>query len=115
MTRIKVVGYWTAPLDPADIPAFEDDYMKIHVPTAAKLPSLLRLGTIKVDSGWQDDSPQNYRIVEAEFESREALEESFDSEAFAAMRKDRQRLIDRYGVSNRAEVGEVILAPLPRH
>jgi uncharacterized protein (TIGR02118 family) len=111
--RFKIVGFWSAPADPADIPAFEDDYMNRHVPIAARLPGLLRLATIKVSDGWQGDTPQNYRIVEVEFESREALEASFDTDEFAAMRKDRQRMIDTYGVSQRAEVGEVVVAALP--
>jgi uncharacterized protein (TIGR02118 family) len=112
MARVKIVGFWTAPTDPADIPAFEADYMENHVPIAARLPGLVRLGTIRVDSGWQGAEPEHYRIVEAEFESREALEASFSTSEFAAMRADRQRLIDTYGVSNRAEMGEVVLADL---
>lgn len=112
MARFKIVGYWTAPADPADIPAFERDYVENHVPIAARLPGLLRLGTVRVDGGWQGSAPEHYRIVEAEFESREACEAAFSTPEFAAMRKDRQRLIDTYGVDNRAEVGEVELADL---
>jgi uncharacterized protein (TIGR02118 family) len=110
---IKIVGFWTAPANPDDIAAFERDYMENHVPKAARLPGLVRLGTIRVGEGWQGAEPQHYRIVEAEFESREALEAAFSTPEFAAMRADRQRLIDTYGVENRAEVGELVLAELP--
>src|SRR6185369_12667741 len=112
VSRVKIVGFWTAPADPADIPAFERDYMENHVPIAARLPGLVRLGTIRVADGWQGSEPEHYRIVEAEFESREALEAAFSTPEFTAMRADRQRLIDTYGVSNRAEMGEVVLADL---
>jgi uncharacterized protein (TIGR02118 family) len=113
-SRVKIVGFWTAPADPADIPAFERDYMENHVPIAARLPGLVRLGTMLVGDGWQGAAPEHYRIVEAEFESREALEASFSTPEFAEMRVDRQRLIDTYGVSNRAEMGELVLADLGR-
>jgi len=112
MPRVKIIGFWTAPIDPADIPAFEADYMSNHVPIAARLPGLVRLGTMRVAEGWQGAEPEHYRIVEAEFESREALEASFSTPEFAAMRADRQRLVDTYGVTNRAEVGELVLATL---
>ena len=110
--RVKIVGFWTAPADPADIPGFERDYMENHVPIAARLPGLVRLGTIRVADGWQGSEPEHYRIVEAEFESREALEAAFSTPEFTAMRADRQRLIDTYGVSNRAEMGELVIADL---
>ena len=112
MAPVKIVGFWTAPTDPADIPAFERDYMENHVPIAARLPGLISLGTIRVGEGWQGAEPEHYRIVEAEFESREALEASFSTPEFAAMRADRRRLVDTYGVSNHAEMGEIVLAEL---
>jgi uncharacterized protein (TIGR02118 family) len=115
MARVKIVGFWTAPPNPDDIPAFERDYMENHVPKAARLPGLARLGTLRVAEGWQGAEPEHYRIVEAEFESRELLEAAFSTPEFAAMRVDRQRLIDTYGVDNWAEVGELVLAQLPGH
>ena len=108
---IKIVGYWTAP--PADqVEAFEHDYMTNHVPKAARLPGLRRLVTTRVTDGWQGATPEHYRIVEAEFDSREVLEAAFGTPEFAAMRADRQRLIDTYGVENHAEVGEAVVASL---
>jgi uncharacterized protein (TIGR02118 family) len=112
MGRFKIVGYWTAPA-PTDIPAFERDYRENHVPIAARLPGLRRLATLLVEDGWQGSAPDHYRIVEAEFDSREACEAAFQTPEFAAMRADRQRLIDTYGVKNHAEVGEVEIARLP--
>ncbi|HVW47147.1 MAG TPA: EthD family reductase [Solirubrobacterales bacterium] len=111
--RFKIVGYWSAPADPARIEEFERDYIENHVPVAAKLPGLLRLGTLKVADGWQGGTPEHHRIVEAEFESRTACEASFSTPEFAAMRADRQRLIDTYGVEQWAEVGELWLTELP--
>jgi len=109
---LKIIGYWTAPA-PADVEAFDHDYMTNHVPKAAQLPGLRRLVTTRVTDGWQGTTPEHYRIVEAEFESREALEAAFGTPEFAAMRADRQRLIDTWGVDNHAEVGEAVVADLP--
>lgn len=108
---LKIIGFWTAPND-EDIEAFELDYMTNHVPTAARLPGLRRLVTTRVTDGWQGATPTHYRVVEAEFDSREALEAAFSTLEFAAMRADRQRLIDTYGVDNHAEVGEAVVAEL---
>jgi uncharacterized protein (TIGR02118 family) len=109
---IKVVGYWTAPADPADIPQFEDDYMNRHVPIAARLPGLRRLTTLRVQDGYMGGEIQHYRIVEAWFDDRLALEAALQTPEFAAMRADRQRLIDRYRVTNSAEIGEEVEAEL---
>jgi uncharacterized protein (TIGR02118 family) len=109
---IKIVGYWSAPADPADIPAFEADYMTRHVPLAAKLPGLKRLTTLRVDSGYMGDDVQHYRIVEAWFDDRNALDAALQTPEFATVRKDRQRLIDAYGVTQSAEVGEEVEAAL---
>jgi uncharacterized protein (TIGR02118 family) len=109
---IKIIGYWSAPANPADVGAFEEDYMTRHVRVAAKLPGVRRLTTLRVDSGYMGDDPQNYRIVEAWFDDRESLEAMLETPQFAAVRKDRQRLIDTYGVSQRSEIGEEIEAEL---
>jgi uncharacterized protein (TIGR02118 family) len=109
---IKIVGYWTAPADPADIPRFEEDYMNRHVPVAAKLPGLRRLTTLRVESGYMGGEVQHYRIVEAWFDDRAALEAALQTPEFVAMRTDRQRLIDTYGVMNSAEIGEEVEAAL---
>lgn len=108
---IKIVGFWTAP-PPEQADAFEHDYMTNHVPKAARLPGLTRLVTTLVTDGWQGGAPEHYRIVEAEFESREVLEAAFETPEFVAMRADRQRLIDTYGVDNHAEVGEAVITAL---
>lgn len=108
---IKIVGYWTAP-DPADIARFEEDYLNRHVPLAARLPGLRRLTTLRVESGYMGGEIQHYRIVEAWFDDRQSLEAALQTPEFAAMRKDRQRLIDTYGVTNSAEIGEEVEADI---
>jgi uncharacterized protein (TIGR02118 family) len=110
---IKIVGYWTAPPDTADVARFEDDYMSRHVPIAARLPGLRRLTTLRVEDGYMGGDVQHYRIVEAWFDDKEALEAALRTAEFKAMRADRQRLIDTYGVMNSAEIGEEIEAVLP--
>jgi uncharacterized protein (TIGR02118 family) len=109
---IKIVGYWTAPADPADIALFEDDYMNRHVPIAARLPGLRRLTTLRVEDGYMGGEVQHYRIVEACFDDKDALDAALRTAEFKAMREDRQRLIDTYGVMNSAEIGEEIDAVL---
>jgi uncharacterized protein (TIGR02118 family) len=111
---LKIVGYWTAPADPAAIAEFEHDYMNRHVPIAAKLPGLRRLTTMRVERGYMGGDVQHYRIVEAWFDDGHALEAALRTPEFAAMRKDRQRLIDTYGVTNTAEIGEEVEAVLDR-
>jgi uncharacterized protein (TIGR02118 family) len=111
---IKIVGYWTAPADPADIPRFEDDYMNRHVPIAARLPGLRRLTTLRVERGYMGGELEHYRVVEAWFDDAEALETALQTPEFAVMRRDRQRLVDTYGVMNSAEIGEEVEAALPR-
>lgn len=111
-TMFKIIGYWTAPAKQSDLEAFEHDYMTNHVRKAAALPGLKRLVTMRINDGWQGGPVVHYRIVEAEFESLEALEAAFGTPEFAAMRQDRQRLIDTYGVQNSAEVGQAIVAEL---
>jgi len=112
MVVIKIVGYWTPPADPVDIPRFEHDYMNRHVPIAARLPGLRRLTTLRVESGYMGGEVQHYRIVEASFDDRQALDAALQTPEFVAMRQDRQRLIDTYGVTNSAEIGEEIEAVL---
>ena len=111
---LKIVGFWTAPSDPADIPRFEEDYMNRHVPVAARLPGLRRLTTLRVETGYMGGDVQHYRIVEAWFDDRDALEAALRTAEFKAMRKDRQRLIDTYGVMNSAEIGEEVEALVDR-
>jgi quinol monooxygenase YgiN len=55
---------------------------------------------------------QHYRIVEAWFDDKDALEAALATTEFKAMRADRQRLIDTYGVMNSAEIGEEVEATL---
>src|SRR5947207_410454 len=110
---LKIIGYWTAPADPADIPEFEGDYMTRRVPIAARLPGLRRLTTLRIEQGYMGGDVLHYRIVEAWFDDAEALEAALETPEFAAMRKDRQRLIDTYGVMNSSEIGDEVEAPLP--
>jgi uncharacterized protein (TIGR02118 family) len=86
--------------------------MNRHVPIAAKLPGLRRLTTLRVEDGYMGGEVQHYRIVEAWFDDADALEAALGTAEFKAMRDDRQRLIDTYGVMNSAEIGEEIEAVL---
>ena len=86
--------------------------MNRHVPIAAKLPGLRRLTTLRVEDGYMGGEVQHYRIVEAWFDDRDALEAALQTTEFTSMRRDRQRLIDTYGVMNSAEIGEEIVCPI---
>ena len=87
--------------------------MNRHVPIAAELPGLRRLTTLRVEEGYMGGEVQHYRIVEAWFDDKAALEAALRTAEFKAMRVDRERLIDTYGVVNSAEIGEEIEAVLP--
>ena len=103
---IRIVGYWTAPKH-EDLERFELDYLRNHVPIARRLPGLKRLSTQRVLDGWQGSSLPFYRVVEADFDTRAAMDDALKTPEFRAMRIDRKRLIDTYNVDNHAVITEV--------
>src|SRR5262245_50517652 len=96
---IRIVGFWTAPRD-EEKERFELDYLHNHVPIARRLPGMKRLTTLKVAQGWQGSNLPYYRVVQSDFDSMETLQEALKTAEFRAMRTDRQRLIDTYGIDN---------------
>lgn len=62
---------------PTDVPAFEDHYLSVHMPLAAKIPGLQRAET-SLCVATPDGSPLPFhRIAELYFESPEALAAGF--------------------------------------
>ena len=103
---LKLIGYWSAPADPADIPKFEDAYLNRHCPKAAKIPGLRKLVTTKVDDGLEGGSTTNYRVAELLFDDLSALQEAEKTPEFQAMRQDGGALCEEFNVTVAGETGE---------
>jgi uncharacterized protein (TIGR02118 family) len=103
---LKLIGYWSAPPNPADIPAFEDVYLNRHCPKAAKIPGLKRLITTRVDEGLEGSPTSHYRVAELLFDDKSSYEQAERTPEFAAMRVDGGELVEQFGVSVVGEIGE---------
>jgi uncharacterized protein (TIGR02118 family) len=103
---LKVIGYWTGPADADDAAAFEDAYLSEHVPTASRLPGLQRIVTTRICSGYHGGEPLHYRVTELFFEDEDALQRSFETPEYAELGRQTGAMIERFGASVEAEVGE---------
>jgi uncharacterized protein (TIGR02118 family) len=109
----KLYAFWSAP-KPEDVDAFEDYYLNVHVPLASKVPHLERI--VMVHTGldaFEGGSAPHYRVAEMVFPSKEALEESEESEEFKATRVDSGKIIERFGVTLQVGLGEEIVGEIP--
>lgn len=105
---LKLIGYWSAPPNPEDIPKFEDAYLNRHCPKAAKIPGLRKLVTTRVDEGLEGSEVSHYRVAELMFDSKQALEEAEATPEFQAMRQDGGALCEEFGVTVAGETGEEV-------
>jgi uncharacterized protein (TIGR02118 family) len=101
----KLYAFWSAP-KPEDADAFEDYYLSTHVPRASAVPNLRKIVTTRVTDGFEGADPDHYRVAEMAFESKEAMAESAESDAWAEMRQCSADIISRFGVELRVEAGE---------
>lgn len=101
----KLIGYWSAPSNPEDVQAFEDAYLNRHCPTAAKIPGLRRLITVRVEEGLEGSQAGNYRIAELLFDDKDAYEAASKTPEFATMRADGGALCEQFGVTVVGETG----------
>ena len=70
-TRFKIVGFWSAPIDPTRVDEFERDYIENHVPIAANLPGAwttwsTRSDTVQSEHGvgrpWSSSRTERRRV-----------------------------------------------------
>jgi uncharacterized protein (TIGR02118 family) len=104
----KLFAYWSAP-KPEDIEAFEEYYLATHVPRASAVPNLERITITRTADGFEGGETPHYRVAEMVFASREAMDESAQSDAWAEMRQCSGDIIERFGVSLGVEMGEEIV------
>lgn len=104
----KVIGYWSAPANAEDIPAFEEDYLNNHCPLAAKVPGIRRIVLTRTDSAYGGGDAAHYRVAELIFDSKQALETGLASPEYKAVSTDGGRLVEKYGVGITGEVGEEV-------
>jgi uncharacterized protein (TIGR02118 family) len=105
---LKLIGYWSAPANPDDIPAFEEAYLNRHCPKAAKIPGLRRLITTRVAEGLEGTTPSNYRVAELLFDDKASYEAAEATPEFQAMREDGGSLVAEFGVTVSGEIGEEV-------
>lgn len=103
----KLIGYWTAPSKADELDQFEELYLNRHCPTAAKIPGLRKLVTMRTGEGLEGSDINNFRIAELYFDDRAAYDAATETPEFTAMREDAGSLIEQFeGVSVVGENGD---------
>ena len=108
----KLFAYWSSP-KLEDVEAFEKYYRETHVPRASAVPNLVKIVTTRTSDGFEGGATLHYRVAEMVFHSREAMDESTESEAWAAMRACSGDIIDRFGITLTVEMGEELVGQIP--
>jgi len=101
----KLTALWGSP-KPEDRAAFEDHYLKIHVPLANALKNLSEVQTVVVDEGLEGAPQPFHRVAIMVWPDRAAFARDEASEAWKALRADGSGLAERFGVSLIAATGE---------
>jgi uncharacterized protein (TIGR02118 family) len=106
----KLIAVWSAP-KPEDEAAFEDHYLNIHAPLAAKVPGLQEICITRTSDGLEGGAPSFYRIAEMGFANAAALEQSSHSTEWTTLRADAGVMIEKFGVSLTVGIGtEVVMS-----
>jgi uncharacterized protein (TIGR02118 family) len=102
---VKLYAFWSAPQE-ADVEAFEDYYVNVHVPIAARVPGIQKLVLTRTGDGLDDGAAPYYRIAELVWESRAALAAAEATPEWTAMTADGAAVCERFGVTVEAGYGE---------
>ena len=94
---MRLIGLWTAP---ADVDAFEREYLGSHVPKLQQLPASQRVDTARCIDG------PYFRLTEVSFGSLDDIHAALDSDVGRQVLTDARALAAKFGV--RLEV--VVLA-----
>jgi uncharacterized protein (TIGR02118 family) len=86
---VKVVVLYTPPADPA---GFDDHYLNVHMPLAAKVPGLQRAETSKIAMAADGGEATYYRMAELYFLDMDALGAGMGSPEGAATNADFQAI-----------------------
>lgn len=101
----KLIAIWSSP-KPEDVDAFEQHYLDVHLPAAAKTPGMRRLVAVRTADGLEGGTPAFHRVAEMHFESKADLEAAEHSAEWGAVRADAGTMIERFGVSLTVGMGE---------
>lgn len=101
----KLIALWSPP-KPADAEAFEKAYLEVHVPKAKALANLAGLETVKMAAGLDGSAPAVGRVAVMIWPDRTAFERDEATEAWRLVREDGGSLVERFGVTLQAFVGE---------
>lgn len=82
---VKLVVLYTQPDDPA---AFDEHYLRVHVPLVAKIPGLQRTDTGKFTAALDGGEQSYYRVAELYFADQDAMNAAFGSAEGAATAAD---------------------------
>ena len=108
----KLYAFWSAPSNPEDAEAFEQEYVEGHAPRTVVIPGMRKLITSRTDVGLEGGEPAFFRVAEMIFDSREDLEQAEHSDEWQAVREDAGGLIERFGLTMTVAMGEEIEHPL---
>lgn len=82
---VKLVVLYTQPADPA---AFDEHYLRVHVPLVAKIPGLLRAETGTFTAALDGGEQTFHRVAELYFADQAAMTAGFGSSEGAATAED---------------------------
>jgi uncharacterized protein (TIGR02118 family) len=86
---MRLVGLWT---QPADVDAFEREYLGSHVPKLERLPGCQEVRTSRCIDG------PFFRLTEVRFNSLDDIHSALDSEAGKQILTDANSLAAKFGV-----------------
>jgi len=101
----KLVALWSHP-KPEDVDAFEAAYRDVHAPKARAVPELSGLETIRIDEGLEGSAPAWHRVAVMIWPDRAAFERDERSPEWRALREDGGAMVQRFGVTLSASMGE---------
>ena len=86
---VKLVVLYTQPENPD---AFDEHYLGVHMPLAAKLPGLQRAETGRIVSALDGGEQTYYRVAELYFADQDALGAAFGTDEGKATAADYQQI-----------------------
>jgi len=107
----RILSTWSAPM-PEHEAEFEDYYINVHCPFAARLPGVQHLYLTRASEGIDATPPDFYRIAELWFASKEAFIAATESKEWAEMRVDAGYVHEKWGCRLSSGQGDLVDFPL---
>lgn len=103
----RAISTWSSP-KPEQIEEFEDYYLNVHAPFAARVPGALKLVLTRTTDGLETTPSAFYRAVEMWFADRAAFEAATRTVEWEETRKDAAYVQERFQVSLISGLGEMV-------